>query len=81
MDPYGRILGFLDRSRYFFFQVASQLYWTSSIVRNSKYDRVQKPTDSECCYTPSSESFRFYKKFIFKQGKAVPVAASLIYSG
>jgi hypothetical protein len=25
-DPYGRILGFLDRSRYFFFQVASQLY-------------------------------------------------------
>jgi hypothetical protein len=31
-DPYGRILGFLDRSRYFFFQVAPQLYceaeWT-----------------------------------------------------
>jgi hypothetical protein len=25
-DPYGRILGFLDRSRYFFFQVAPQLY-------------------------------------------------------
>jgi hypothetical protein len=25
-DPYGRILGSLDRSRYFFFQVASQLY-------------------------------------------------------
>jgi hypothetical protein len=25
-DPYGSILGFLDRSRYFFFQVASQLY-------------------------------------------------------
>jgi hypothetical protein len=24
-DPYGRILGFLDQSRYFFFQVASQL--------------------------------------------------------
>jgi hypothetical protein len=24
-DPYGRILGFLDRSRYFFFQVAPQL--------------------------------------------------------
>jgi hypothetical protein len=24
--PYGRILGFLDRSRYFFFQVAPQLY-------------------------------------------------------
>jgi hypothetical protein len=25
-DPYGSILGFLDRSRYFFFQVAPQLY-------------------------------------------------------
>jgi hypothetical protein len=25
-DPYGRILGFLDRSRDFFFQVAPQLY-------------------------------------------------------
>jgi CBS-domain-containing membrane protein len=25
-DPYGRILGLLDRSRYFFFQVALQLY-------------------------------------------------------
>jgi hypothetical protein len=25
-NPYGRILGFLDRSRYFFFQVAPQLH-------------------------------------------------------
>jgi hypothetical protein len=25
-DPYERILGFLDRNRYFFFQAASQLY-------------------------------------------------------
>jgi hypothetical protein len=25
-DPCGRIIGFLDRSRYFFFQVAPQLY-------------------------------------------------------
>jgi hypothetical protein len=25
-DPYSRNLGFLDRSRYFFFQVAPQLY-------------------------------------------------------
>jgi hypothetical protein len=25
-DPYYRILGFLDRSRYVFFQAASQLY-------------------------------------------------------
>jgi hypothetical protein len=27
-DPYGRILRFLDRSRYFFFQAAPQLYST-----------------------------------------------------
>jgi hypothetical protein len=26
MDPHGRNLGFLDRSRYFFFQIAPQLY-------------------------------------------------------
>jgi CBS-domain-containing membrane protein len=25
-NPYGRILGFLDRSRYFLYQVAPQLY-------------------------------------------------------
>jgi hypothetical protein len=25
-NPYGRILGFLDQSRYYFFQVAPQLY-------------------------------------------------------
>jgi hypothetical protein len=25
-EPQGRILGFLDRSRYYFFQVAPQLY-------------------------------------------------------
>jgi CBS-domain-containing membrane protein len=26
MNPYGRILGFLDQSRYYFFQVPPQLY-------------------------------------------------------
>jgi hypothetical protein len=25
-DPHGRIIGFLDRSRYYFFQVAPQFY-------------------------------------------------------
>jgi hypothetical protein len=30
-DPYGRILGFLDRSRYIFFQVALQLYSRGSV--------------------------------------------------
>jgi hypothetical protein len=33
-NSYGRILGFLDRSRYYFFQVAPQLYsrgWVDSV--------------------------------------------------
>jgi hypothetical protein len=30
-DPYGCILGFLERSRYFFFQVAPQLYSRGSV--------------------------------------------------
>jgi hypothetical protein len=30
-DPHGRILGFLDRSRYYFFQVAPQLYSRGSV--------------------------------------------------
>jgi hypothetical protein len=33
-DPHGRILGFLDRNRYNFFQVAPQLYsrgWVDSV--------------------------------------------------
>jgi hypothetical protein len=30
-DPHGCILGFLDRSRYFFFQVAAQLYSRGSV--------------------------------------------------
>jgi hypothetical protein len=30
-NPYSRILGFLDRSRYFFFQVAPQLYSRGSV--------------------------------------------------
>jgi hypothetical protein len=30
-DPYDRILGVLDRSRYFFFQVASLLYSQGSV--------------------------------------------------
>jgi hypothetical protein len=30
-DPHGRILGFLDRSRYYFFQVPPQLYSRGSV--------------------------------------------------
>jgi hypothetical protein len=32
-DPYGRILGFLDRNRYFFFQVAPQLHLRGRVNR------------------------------------------------
>jgi hypothetical protein len=33
-DPYSRILGFLDRSRYFFFQVAPHLYSLANFLRD-----------------------------------------------
>jgi hypothetical protein len=33
--PHGRILGFLDRSRYYFFQMAPQLYSRSWLLRES----------------------------------------------
>jgi hypothetical protein len=29
MDPYGRILGFLDRCYYFFFEIAPETEWIS----------------------------------------------------
>jgi hypothetical protein len=36
-DPYGRIPDFLDRSRYFFFQIALQLYSRGSVDQKSKF--------------------------------------------
>jgi hypothetical protein len=36
-NPYGRILGFLDGSRYFFFQVAPKLYMFSSLKVNPRF--------------------------------------------
>jgi hypothetical protein len=47
-DPYGRILVFLDRSRYCFFQVAPQMYheaeWTlmCGFQRFGNYSRDQR---------------------------------------
>jgi hypothetical protein len=35
-DPYSRILGFLDRSRYVFFQVAPQLYSQGRVDEGKK---------------------------------------------
>jgi hypothetical protein len=37
-DPYGRTLGFLHRSRYFFFQVAPQLYSRDWVDRTARWD-------------------------------------------
>jgi hypothetical protein len=42
MDPYGRILAFLDRSRYFFFQVAHHLYFTRMRGTRSRPITFQK---------------------------------------
>jgi hypothetical protein len=59
-DPYGRILGFLDRSRYFFFQVAPELYsqgWVDhTLVDNSAYI-------CESPYENSETAKRFFHKF------------------
>jgi hypothetical protein len=41
-DPYGRILGFVDRSRYFFFQVASQFVLTRLSGPRSRPTTSQK---------------------------------------
>jgi hypothetical protein len=40
-DPYNRILGFLGRSRYFFFQVASQLCSQGFFSENLAAPRIE----------------------------------------
>jgi hypothetical protein len=52
-DPHGRILGFLDRNRYYFFQAAPQLYsqnlvepgidpgTSGSVDRNSDHQKTE----------------------------------------
>jgi hypothetical protein len=40
-DPYGRILGFLDRSRYFFFQVAPELYLSGHRSRPTTSQKIE----------------------------------------
>jgi hypothetical protein len=48
-DPYSRILGFLDRSRYLFFQVAPQLYSKRlSERRNAAVIVVKMTSQIEC---------------------------------
>jgi hypothetical protein len=57
-DPYGRILGFLDWSRYFFFQVAPQLCsrgWVDPVP-----DPVLRKSGSVGNRTRTSESVAWY---------------------
>jgi hypothetical protein len=49
MNLYGRILGFLDRSRYYFFQVATQL---------SSRDRVDPAPDPVLLWKSGSAGIR-----------------------
>jgi hypothetical protein len=44
MNSYGRILGFLDRSRYYFFQVAPQLYSRGyfSLIEHGQHRKREK---------------------------------------
>jgi hypothetical protein len=44
-DPYGRIIAFLDRSRYYFFQAASPDRLFASEIKNSNFEK----TDSHFC--------------------------------
>jgi hypothetical protein len=57
-DPDGCILGFLDRSRYFFFQVAPQL-WVIFVVLNCTHEAEWTPFQthyfSENLVTPGIE--------------------------
>jgi hypothetical protein len=54
-DPYGGILGFLDRSRYFLFQVAPQLY-SRGLVDPVPDPLLLSKSGSAGNRTPTSES-------------------------
>jgi imidazoleglycerol phosphate dehydratase HisB len=54
-DPYGRILGFLDQSRYFFFQVAPQLYSRGGVDPRPDPQHIRN-TNNAGNRTPTSRS-------------------------
>jgi hypothetical protein len=65
-DPYGCNLGFLDRSRNFFFQVAPQLYsqgWVNPVISNHEYMKMKegirnKLNTTLLAYTQALQSVR-----------------------
>jgi hypothetical protein len=61
-DPYGSILGFLDRSRYFFFQVAPQLYWRGWV--DPVPDGESNPEPGALTTRPQRRSTFFYITYI-----------------
>jgi hypothetical protein len=54
-DPHGHILGFLDRSRYYFFQVAPELYSRGAV------DPVPDPLllRNTCINNTNNNNFKF----------------------
>jgi hypothetical protein len=62
-DPYGLILSFLDRSRYFFFQVASQMYSQGCVVLGIEFGLLDpKPVN----LTTTTEAIYFLLHNVYK---------------
>jgi hypothetical protein len=64
-DPYDRILDFLYRSRYFFFQVALQLYsrgWAHSVSCRIQRRPFRYNPESSCFHTCHYENLKLYIK-------------------
>jgi hypothetical protein len=75
-DPYGCILGFLERSRYFFYQVAPQLYSRGSV------DSVPDPLlffSGSAWNRTRSFSYSRYSDWL-RAGVRVPVGSRILTS-
>jgi hypothetical protein len=80
-DPYGRILSFLDRSRYFFFQVGPQLY--SPMHKNEwrTNKTISVPTGSAICGVKSELATLKHmkpKKNLSRRSDLLELTSSLI---
>jgi hypothetical protein len=76
-DPHGRILGFLDRSRYCFFQVAPQL---QNIIKNilENNNEIEKNIQNETIHILETvieqNSFQFDQEY-YKQTDGLTMSA------
>jgi hypothetical protein len=60
-DPYGHILGFIDQSRYFFFQVTPHLYsrgWVDSVPDLLLFRKLVTPEFEPGCLEPGTLTTR-----------------------